>query len=118
MENGFGAAWIHHQQHEVRRLATQLKAEAPSFEGHHGGSAPGSREMLTGATHHGTAPVAASENESSFEHGGEDDDALGLVQQILGDVVGDVHNFLYNGAAVLEPAGFSLVIRRGEWQSD
>ncbi len=74
--------------------------------------------MLTGAAGHGAAAVAAADNESGFEHGRENDDALGFVQQVRGDVVRNVQNFLENGAAIVQTIGLLFVLLCGKRKSD
>src|SRR5229473_233759 len=100
-ENRLGAARVHNQEDEVGSLATKLEAHAATFEGHHGGCAPRPGEMFTAAAGHGAAAVTAADNESGFEHGRENNDALGFVEQVRGNVIGDVQNFLENGAAIV-----------------
>src|SRR6266852_2697636 len=118
MENGLGPARIHNQEDKVGSLATNLKADAAAFEGHHGGCTPRSCEMFTGAASHGAAAVAAADNESGFEHGTENDDALGFVEQIRGNVIGDVQNLLENGAAIVQTFGLLFVLSCGKGKDD
>src|SRR5258707_649774 len=83
---------VHYQKHKVGGLAAQLKPDANSLQRIHGRGAPLSRVMLaTSANHHATA-VAATHSNRSLYHGGQYDHALGPVQQVLGNVVGDIQN--------------------------
>src|SRR5215472_9735913 len=111
-QDGIGATAVHDQEDEVGGLAADLQTDAGAFEGHHRGGAPWSVEMLAAAAGHGSAAVAAATNECSLQHRGIDDDAESLVDQVLGNVVRNIHDFLNHGAAVFKAGVFLFVIRR------
>jgi len=108
-ENGACPAGIHHEKHEVGCLATELKANAGAFEGHHRWSAPGAGEMLTCAARHGTAAVAAADDKRGFQNRRINDDAFGLVDQVLGNVVRNIHDLLKDDPAIFQTIGFFFV---------
>src|SRR5277367_778250 len=75
-EDAAGGTLAHEQEHEVRGLAAELKAEAAAFEGHHGGSAPGTAHVFTAAASHDAAAVARADNEGSLQDRRQDDDTV------------------------------------------
>src|ERR1039457_3511966 len=93
-----GAFGIHHQEHKVGGLAAQLKSDADAFERIQGRGSPFAFVVFTAAADHHAPSVAAADPKCSFFHGGQDDQAFGLVQQILRKVVGDIQNFFQNHA--------------------
>src|SRR5258708_24280970 len=73
--------------------------------------------MFSAAAGHGATAVAGPKNERSFNDRGIDDDAKGFVNQVLRNVVGNIHDFLNHNAAVFEAVPFFVVVsnqRRGE----
>ena len=62
--------------------------------------------MFAGAADHRAAAVGAADDEPAFENRGKHDDAFGLVDQVRGDVIRHVHDFLQHRAAVLQAALF------------
>ncbi len=112
--HGFGALGIHDQEDEIGGLAAELEADAQAFEAHHGGRAPGAGVMLAAAADHGAFAGIAADAHGEFDDGGDDDDALGLIEQVDGDVIGNVENFLEDRAAVFKAFGFLLAFFGGE----
>src|SRR6266404_2267912 len=110
-KNGVSATGIHDQQYEISSLAAKLKADAGAFQSHHGGSAPGPGEMFAGAAGHGATAVAAADHKSRLENRGINNDAFGLVDQVLRNVIRNIHNFLDDGAAIFQPVGFFFIFR-------
>ena len=72
--------------------------------------------MLTGAACHRTATVAAADKKRSLEHRRKDDEAFGLINQVLRNVIGDVHDFFDHLPAILQTFGFLLIPRGQERQ--
>src|SRR5258708_18098658 len=73
--------------------------------------------MFSAAAGHGATAVAGPKNERSFNDRGIDDDAKGFVNQVLRNVVGNIHDFLNHNAAVFEAVPFFVVVsnqRRAE----
>src|SRR6185312_7338851 len=60
--------FVHHQNDEVSRLATSLKAETAAARLHHARCAPRSIEICPAATRHHPTPIRGADNESSFLH--------------------------------------------------
>src|SRR5262249_4116488 len=114
IENSASAPRVHHQQNKVCGLATDLEANAFAFEPHHGRRDPWALELLAGSANHDTAAAANTNNECTFNHGRINDDAFCLVDQVLRDIVGNVHNFFEDQAAILKTVGFTFVIFCGE----
>src|SRR5262249_38677564 len=89
-EQRAGTLGIHDQQHEIGGLAAELEADADAFQGIEGGRSPFAGIVFaTAADHHATTVTAANAKSSLF-HGGKNNHALGLVEQVLGNVVRDV----------------------------
>jgi hypothetical protein len=86
-----------------------LEANAASFESHHGWGAPMTAVVFASAAGHGATSVTAANDEGSLENGRIDDDAFGFVDEVLRNVFRDVHNFLEDGAAVVETFCFFVV---------
>src|SRR5258708_37545028 len=99
-ENAPRATFIHNEQDKVGGLSTDLKAEAAALKGHHRGGAPRSPEVFTLAARHSATPVASADNESGLYDGGEDNDAICLVEQALWNVVGNVENLFQDHATI------------------
>ena len=72
------------------------------------GRAPFTHEVLAGAAGHGAASVVAADAKSSFEHRGDNNDAFGLIQQVLGNIVRNAQNLIEHHAAILQPVGFLI----------
>lgn len=70
-----------------------------------------STEVLAGAANHGSAAVACSDHERGFKNRRENDNAVRFLDYLLGNVIGDVHNFLHYRAGILEALLF-LVVRK------
>src|SRR5258707_4127052 len=66
--------------------------------------------MFSAAAGHGATAVAGPKNERSFNDRGIDDDAKGFVNQVLRNVVGNIHDFLNHNAAVFEAVPFFVVV--------
>src|SRR5215469_2212315 len=111
-ENGLCAPGVHDQENKIGSLSADLETEAAAFERHHGGRAPGAVERFAGAAGHRPPAVTAAENERALQNRGIHDDAIGFVDQVLGNVVGNVHDLLNHEAAVFEPAVFFFVVAR------
>ena len=62
--------------------------------------------MFASAASHGAAAIAAADNKGSFEHGGINDYAFGLVDQVLRNVFGNIHDFPQHRAAILKAFRF------------
>jgi len=99
-------ASVHHQKHEVRRLPANLKSKAAAFERHHGWCAPRTGILLAGAASHRATPVAAADDEGSFQHRRINNHAFRFVEQVLRNVVGNVEDFLHYRAAIVQTVGF------------
>ena len=80
----------------------ELQAEAAAFERIHRRRAPGAVERLAGSADHRAAAVAAADAHGDLRHRRNDDDAFGLVEQLLRDVVGDVEDLLHDDAGILQ----------------
>src|SRR5260370_13887468 len=101
-ENAPRAAFIHNEQDKVGGLSTDLKAAAAALKGHHRGGAPRSPEVFTLAARHTATPVASADNESGLYDGGEDNDAICLVEHALWNVVGPLANLFQDHAALTQ----------------
>jgi len=80
---------VHDQKNVVGGLAANLEAKASAFECVHRWRAPGSSSILTGAADHHATAVAGTYNEGSLEDRGNHDYATGLVEQIVGNALGE-----------------------------
>ena len=105
-EQRIDATIVHHEQDDVSRFRAELQSEAAALERVHRRRAPRSVERSAGAAHHGAAAVAPADADRHLRHRRDHDDALGLLEQFLRDVVGDVEHLLHHGAAVLEAGVF------------
>src|SRR5208282_5780782 len=82
---------------------------------HHGGSAPGTLEILAAPASHGATSVTAAHDECGLEHGRQHYHAIRFVEQALRDVVRDVKNFLDHLAGISKPIiVLFLVVRASE----
>src|SRR5262249_27609407 len=92
--------------------------EAAAFERHHARCAPRPGVVLAGAARHRASTVARTHNERRFHHGRINHDALRLVDQVLRNIVGNVHDLPDYRPAVFQPFfDFLLVVcgrRSGE----
>ncbi len=95
-------------EHEVGGFCAELQPEAAAFERVHRGRAPWSVETLAGSTDHRTPAVGAADPGRHRRHRRDDDDAFGLLQQLLRDVIRDVEDLLHHDAAVRQPSLFLL----------
>src|SRR6202035_205667 len=93
LEHGVSTPRIHHQQDEVCGLSADLKPHTAGFQSHHGGRTPRAAVVFASAASHGTAAITTANNKRSFEHRGINDYALGLVDQVLRNVFGNIHDF-------------------------
>src|SRR5208282_1932660 len=109
-EEGLGAPLVHHQEYEIRSLRSDLQPETSALQGHHRRCAPRPGKILAGATDHCAAAIAAAKGEGELDDGRVNDNAVGFVNQVLGNVVRDVHDFLHDRTAVFQPLFFLLVI--------
>src|SRR5271169_5676687 len=91
LENGLGAAVIHDQQDEISRLSADLESNATAFERHHCWGAPWSSKILARPANHRAAAVACADHERRLQNRREHDDALGLFNNLLRDVVWHIH---------------------------
>jgi hypothetical protein len=64
--------------------------------------------MLTGAANHCAAAVVRADSKSEFLDAGDYYDAFGLVQEILGNIVWHVKDFLHDNAACFEAPLFFI----------
>src|SRR5205823_4493012 len=103
------SARVHHQQHEVRRLTAELKTNIAAFERVHCRCSPGPRKMLPAAADHHASSIAATDSDSQFLNGGQNNHALGAVQQIFRDIVGNVEDFFKNYASIFNAIDFFRV---------
>src|SRR5258708_38056867 len=71
--------------------------------------------MLSAAAGHGATSVAGPKNERSFNDRGIDHDAKGFVNQVLRNVVGNIHDFLNHNAAVFEAVPFFVAVNNQLW---
>ena len=81
--------------------AAELQAEAAAFERHHGGRAPRAAEVRATPARHHAAAIAGAEDECEFKYGWENDDAVGLVNYGLRDIVGNIHDFFHHLAGIV-----------------
>src|SRR5437867_9973223 len=65
--------------------------------------------MLPAAADHGSAAVTATNDKRRFQHRWINNDALRLINQILGNVIRNIHDFLDHRRAVLQAFGFFFV---------
>src|SRR5439155_16697680 len=84
---------IHNQQDEVRRLATELKADVASFQSKHRWGAPRAGKVLPFAAGDRPSAVATADADGEFLTRREDDHALCPVEQVLGNVLRHVEDF-------------------------
>src|SRR6266478_1691294 len=99
---------IHDQQNKIRSLPAQLQTDVCTFEREQCGSAPMSSKVPAGSAGDRSSAEVASDADCELQNRGNHNDAFGLVEQILRNAVGDVHNFLEHLAtcckALLFPA--------------
>src|SRR5580765_2527838 len=117
-KNGASATWIHDQEDEIRGFPAGLEAEAGTFKSHHGRSAPRTSEVFASATGHGAAAVTSSKDKCCLENRRVDDDAFRFVDQVLGNVIRNVHDFLDHGSAIFQAIGFLYVVCRSRQRQD
>src|ERR1700675_3336300 len=108
-KNRIRAALVHHQQNEIRSLSADLEADAAGLQSHHGRRAPGPAEIIAAAAAHRAAAVARANNKGGLEHRREYDYAIGLVQEIFRNVVGNIHDLLGHLARVPQAVRFLYV---------
>jgi hypothetical protein len=70
--------------------------------------------MFTGPADHRTPAVACSKHERRFENGWEHDDAFGLLEYRLRNVLRDIHDFLhYFTGSLQSPLGLVVGTTNG-----
>ena len=67
---------------------------------------------------HGAAAVAAADTDRHVHHRRNDDHALGLLEQVRGDVLLGVEDFLHHDAAILEAALLLVLGAEGRHTED
>src|SRR5579864_1275303 len=105
-----GSLGIHDEKDEISRLSAQLKSDADALKRVECRSAPLALVMFAAAAGHHAAAVAATDSECTLLDRREHDDALGLVEQILRNIVRDIEDFLQNFARVFHAIDFALVV--------
>jgi hypothetical protein len=93
-------------------LASQLQAETPAFERHHGRRAPGSAELLAAPACHHAAPVTTPEPDCKLHNRGQNDDTLRLVQKVRRKIVGNIEDFDHHLAGILNAVVFIFLGKR------
>src|ERR1700683_5118196 len=93
---------VHDQEYKVGGLAAQLESDTDAFERVQGWGSPLALVVLAAAADHHATSVAAADAKCALFHGGQNDKAFGLVEQILRDVVGDVQDFFHDDAGILD----------------
>src|ERR1700721_2633371 len=104
------AALVHDQQHEVSSLPADLKPETAAFERHHRRRAPGTAEVLAAAARHHAPAVTGAHYKGCLQNRRQDDHAIRFVDQILRNVVRDIHNLFRNFAGVPDAVSFFCVV--------
>src|SRR5258708_5244923 len=64
------ATVVHHEKNEIGGFSTNLQTNAAAFQRIHGRCAPRTGEVLTGATYHRAATVAAANDNAAFNTDG------------------------------------------------
>src|SRR5580693_3183775 len=92
---------VHHQQNEIGSLPADLESNAATLERHHRWRAPRTSVVLARTASHRAASVASADDKRSLQYRRVKDDAFGLVQQILRNIIGDIQNFLQHRPAIV-----------------
>src|SRR6266852_4448318 len=82
------------------------------LKGHHGGSAPAPAEIFPLAAGHCTPAIAPANHERGLEDGWKNDHAVGLVEQVFGNVVRNIQNLFQDRAAILQPVFILFFVAR------
>src|SRR6516225_7757764 len=106
------ATLVHDKQHEVSSLSADLKPETAAFERHHRRRTPGTAKVVAGTAGHDAAAVACTHYKRRLENGRQDDHAIRFVDQILRNIIGDIHNLFRNFASVSDAVSFFCVVVR------
>src|SRR6266849_202346 len=106
------AAVVHDEKNEVGGFSANLQTDATAFQRVHGWRTPGTGEVLAGAADHRATAVAAANNKRGFQHRRHHDDATGLVEQVLRNVVRDIEDFLDDSSCVLKTILFRFCFAR------
>src|SRR5258708_6449473 len=113
------AAVIHDEKYEVGCLPANLQTNAAAFQRIHGRCAPGTGEVFTCAAYHSSATVATANNKRGFQHRRHHDNAAGLVDQVLWNVVWNLEDLLHDSPCVLKTIllGFCFagIFGRRQW---
>src|SRR5262249_26224545 len=96
---------------EVRSLAAQLESNVGSFESKKCRGAPSTSKMLACAASDRTPTEVAPDTDRELQNGRNHNHAFGLVEQLLWNPVGDVHDFLEHLATGFEAFLFPAFIR-------
>lgn len=90
VEQAVQGAVIHEEQHEVGGRAADLITDAAAFHGEEDGRAP----AMGGAARGHSPAVVSSEDKGELGISGDDGDAFGFTEQIVGNAsVGGLHDF-------------------------
>ena len=90
----------------------KLESDADAFQSVQSGRAPLAFVVLAAAANHHAAAIAAADAECTLFHGGQNHHALSLVEQILGNVVGDIQNFFQDDAGIFD----AVLLRARRWR--
>jgi hypothetical protein len=69
--------------------------------------------MFAAAADHDATAIAAAYTERAFFHRGQNDHALGLVDEVLRNIVGNIQDFLEDDARVFYPIFFMFIVGKG-----
>src|SRR4029077_2475606 len=108
-QNRLHASVIHDQKDQVGCFSADLEADTATLQRVHGRCSPWSTELLPGPANHCAAPVACSYTKCKFSNRRNDNDAFGLFQELMRNVVWDVEDFLHHDAALFE--AFLLLVQ-------
>src|SRR6266852_3366677 len=113
-----GSFGIHHQQHEIRRLAAQLEPDVDAFQSVQSGGSPEPSVVSAAAADHDSAAIASPDSEGSLLDRGQNNHTFRLVEQILGNVIRDVEDLFQDHSRLIDATLFPFVVggERGDQQ--
>jgi hypothetical protein len=92
-EVGAHASVIHNQQDEISSFSTDLEADTAAFDCVHRRSAPWSTELFARPANHCATPILDADDKRRLHYGWKHNDAFGLFERVIGNIVRDVEHF-------------------------
>src|SRR5262249_25543496 len=103
-ENRTGSSIVHHQEHEIRCLASELEPGAEAFESHHCRIRPWTVKVLATSATHVPTTITSSKTDCTFYDGGDDYHTLRLTEDFLRYAGFHTHGFFHHQRRVVKTA--------------